>query len=172
MRNPNAMALATAGSDGRPTIRTVLLKGIDERGAVFFTNRNSRKGRALEANNRAALVMYWDALDRQVNLEGRVTPVADEESDAYFATRPVASQVAAWASRQSEPAGTRAELEGAALEAARRYRGGPVPRPPHWGGYRISLDRLEFWQGRRDRMHDRLRFKLTRDGWKVERLGP
>ncbi len=173
MRNPNAMALATAGSDGRPTIRTVLLKGIDERGAVFFTNRNSRKGRAIEANNRAAIVMYWDALDRQVNVEGQVTTVADEESDEYFATRPVPSQVAAWASRQSEPAGSRAELDARALEVAERFGAGRVPRPPHWGGYRISLDRLEFWQGHPDRLHDRVVYtRDDRGSWKAQRLYP
>jgi pyridoxamine 5'-phosphate oxidase len=173
MRNPNAMALATAGGDGAPSVRTVLLKGIDAHGAVFFTNRNSRKGRALAANDRAALVMYWDALDRQVNIEGRVTPVSDRESDEYFATRPPASQVAAWASRQSEPAASRAELDARAAEAAFRFAGGPVPRPPHWGGYRVSLDRVEFWQGHPDRLHDRLVYTPDGSGgWKAQRLFP
>jgi pyridoxamine 5'-phosphate oxidase len=173
LRNPNAMALATAGSDGGPSVRTVLLKGIDERGAVFFTNRKSRKGRALEANQRAALVFYWDALDRQLNIEGRVTLASDEESDAYFAARPRGAQVAAWASRQSEPVGSRAELDALAVAVERRYQGRPVPRPPHWGGYRVSLDRVEFWQGHPDRLHDRLVYAPDQGGrWKAQRLCP
>ena len=173
MRNPNAMALATAGRDGAPSVRTVLLKGIDEHGAVFFTNRQSRKGRVLEASGRAALVFYWDALDRQLNIEGRVTRVSDEESDAYFATRPRGAQVAAWASRQSEPAASRAELDASAADVARRYQGLPVLRPQHWGGYRVSLERVEFWQGRPDRLHDRLVYtRDDRGGWRAQRLWP
>ena len=173
MRNPNAMALATAGRDGAPSVRTVLLKGIDRHGAVFFTNRNSRKGRALEDNQRAALVFYWDALDRQINIEGRVTRASDEESDAYFASRPRAAQVGAWASRQSEPVGGRAELDASAAEVERRFQGRPVTRPPHWGGYRVSLDRVEFWQGHPDRLHDRVVYSRDDRGrWKAQRLCP
>ena len=171
--NPHAMTLATVDPDGKPSARTVLLKGFDERGAVFYTNRNSRKGRALAAHPRAALLLYWDSLMRQVGIEGGVTQVDDAESDAYFATRPRGAQLGAWVSQQSEPVESRAVIE-AELEAmTRRFEGGPVPRPPHWIGYRVALESIELWQGRRDRLHDRLVY--TRDengGWTTQRLSP
>ena len=171
--NPHAMTLATVDPDGNPSARTVLLKGFDERGAVFYTNRNSRKGRALAAHPRAALLLYWDSLMRQVGIEGGVTQVDDAESDAYFATRPRGAQLGAWGSQQSEPVESRAVIE-AELEAmTRRFEGGPVPRPPHWIGYRVALESIELWQGRRDRLHDRR--VDTRDengGWTTQRLSP
>lgn len=171
--NPGAMTLCTVDPDGRPSARTVLLKGLDERGAVFYTNRLSRKGRALEAHSQAALVFHWDLLLRQVVIEGQVTVVSDEESDAYFATRPRASRLSAWASRQSEPVASRAALDAAAEEMDRRFEGQDVPRPPHWGGYRVSLQRIEFWEGRPFRMHDRIVYTPDdRGGWRRQRLFP
>jgi pyridoxamine 5'-phosphate oxidase len=171
--NPGAMALCTVDPDGRPSARMVLLKGLDERGAVFYTNRRSRKGRALAANARAALVFHWDLLLRQVVIEGRVEPVSDAESDAYFATRPRASRLSAWASRQSEPVDSRAALDAAADESDGRFEGREVPRPPHWGGYRVSLDRIEFWEGRPFRLHDRVEYTPDgRGGWRKQRLFP
>ena len=171
--NPNAMSLATVDPDGRPSVRIVLLKGFDERGAVFFTNCRSRKGRALEAHPRAALHFHWDPLHRQVTIEGAVTRVSDEESDAYFATRPRASQLGAWASRQSEPAAARGELDAAFAAMEKRFEGRDVTRPPHWGGYRVALERIAFWEARAFRMHDRIVY--TPDdagGWRVQRLYP
>jgi len=171
--NPGAMTLATVDPDGRPSARMVLLKGLDERGAVFHTNRMGRKGRALQANPHATLVFHWDLLLRQVIIEGRATYISDDESDAYFATRPRASQIAAWASRQSEPVNSRAALDAAFAEAEKRFEDADVPRPPHWGGSRVSLDRIEFWQGRPFRLHDRIEY--TPDGrakWRIQRLCP
>jgi pyridoxamine 5'-phosphate oxidase len=174
--NPNAMTLATIDPDGRPSARIVLLKSIDREGAVFFTNRMSRKGLALRANPRAALLFHWDALDRQVRIEGAVSLVGDVESDAYFATRSRGSQIGAWASAQSQPVAGRAELQLAVDEITRRYEGKDVPRPPHWGGYRISLDSIEFWQGDQFRLHDRVVYMPTpgggADAWTVRRLCP
>ena len=171
--NPEAMTLATVDPDGRPSARTVLLKGLDERGAVFYTSRISRKGLALEANPVAALLFYWDGLRRQACVEGRVTAVDDVESDTYFATRPRGAQVGARASRQSEPIESRAALEARVAEIERRYAGREVPRPPDWGGYRVSLDRIELWQGRIDRLHDRVLYTRTEDGgWTTQRLSP
>jgi pyridoxamine 5'-phosphate oxidase len=171
--NPGAMTLCTVDPDGRPSARTVLLKGLDERGAVFYTNRLSRKGRALAAHSQAALVFHWDLLLRQVVIEGQVTAVSEEESDAYFATRPRASRLSAWASRQSEPVASRAALDAAAEEMDRRFEGQEVPRPPHWGGYRVSLGRIEFWEGRPFRMHDRIVYSPGgRGGWHRQRLFP
>jgi pyridoxamine 5'-phosphate oxidase len=171
--NPGAMTLATVDPDGRPSARMVLLKGLDERGAVFYTNRHSRKGRALEANPRAVLVFHWDLLLRQVVVEGRVEPVSEAESDAYFASRPRASRLSAWASRQSEPVESRAALDEAAHEVEARFEGEDVPRPPHWGGYRLSLDRLEFWAGRPFRLHDRIEYTADgQGGWRRQRLFP
>lgn len=173
LRNPNAMALSTVGADGRISSRTVLLKGLDERGAVFYTSRSSRKGRALEANPRAALLLHFDALERQISIEGRVTRASDEESDSYFATRPRGSQLGAWASDQSEPVASRSALDARLAAMEERFRGRDVPRPPHWGGYRVSLDRIEFWQGRQDRLHDRVAYTPTRGGgWTTQRLCP
>lgn len=162
--NPNAMTLATIDADGAPSARIVLLRGFTREGARFFTNRNSRKGRALAANARAALLFHWDLLDRQVRIEGRVSLATDAESDEYFAHRPVDSRVNAWASDQSEPVASRAELERRAEEMTARFAGGEVPRPPHWGGYRVSLDRIEFWQGDKYRLHDRIVYARGKDG--------
>ncbi len=171
--NPHAMTLATVDPDGNPSARTVLLKGFDERGAVFYTNRNSRKGRALAAHARAALLLHWDSLKRQVGIEGGVTQVDDAESDAYFATRPRGAQLGAWASQQSEPVESRAVLEADIEAMTRRFEGGPVPRPPHWSGYRVALEWIELWQGRLDRLHDRLVYTRDENGaWTTKRLSP
>lgn len=171
--NPNSMTLATIDPDGRPSARTVLLKGLDERGIVFYTNREGRKGRALAANPVAAMVFHWDQLLRQIVVEGDVTLASDEESDAYFASRPRASQLGAWASRQSTPVPDRATLDAAYHEMEGRFEGEPVTRPPFWGGYRMSLNRVEFWQGRPFRLHDRIEYRPTGDDrWTSQRLYP
>lgn len=171
---PNAMALATAGADGRPSSRMVLLKSLDGEGLVFYTNRGSRKGRDLAENPAAAATFWWDRLQRQARIEGRVVRLGDEESRAYFANRPYGSRIGAWASRQSESIEDRAALEARAAELRARFpEGGDVPKPPFWGGYRIVPDRFEFWQGRRDRLHDRFEFLLDDGGaWEVRRLAP
>jgi len=171
--NPNAMTLATVDADGAPSARIVLLRGFSREGARFFTNRNSRKGRALESSARAALLFHWDLLDRQIRIEGRVSRASDAESDEYFAQRPVDSRVNAWASDQSEPVANRAELERRAAELTARFADRDVPRPPHWGGYRVSLDRIEFWQGDKYRLHDRIVYTRGADGgFAVTRLCP
>jgi pyridoxamine 5'-phosphate oxidase len=171
--NPNAMTLATVSATGQPAARIVLLKQLDERGAVFFTNRSSRKGHELGATHRAALLFHWDALDRQVRIEGRVTMVSDAESDAYFATRPRESRIGAWASQQSQPAANRAALDEAVRAMEAHFDGVEVPRPPHWGGYRVNLDSIEFWQGHRFRLHDRLLYTARPDHtWTIQRLFP
>lgn len=162
--NPNAMTLATVDAAGWPSARIVLLRGFDARGAVFYTNRQSAKGRSIAATGRAALLFHWDELDRQIRIEGEVHEVSDAESDAYFAARPRDSRLNAWASSQSEPVASRAELERRAAEFEARYAGVEVPRPPHWGGYRVALDRLEFWQGHRFRLHDRALYVRSPDG--------
>jgi len=170
---PNAAVLATVGKDGRPSARTLLLKGIDGRGFVFYTNYDSRKGRELEANAHATLLFPWLALERQVIVEGTVAKAAREESEAYFHSRPRASQLGAWASAQSSVISSRVPLEQAMKDIERKFEGQPVPLPPHWGGYRLSPESVEFWQGRRSRLHDRLRFRRETDGsWIVERLSP
>lgn len=170
---PNAMTLATATRDGRPSARTVLLKGVDGRGFVFYTNYESRKGRELEANPRAALVFPWVAIERQVIIEGPLTKVTREESEAYFHSRPHASQLGAWVSQQSSIVSGRAALEDGLKAVEKKHAGQVVPLPPHWGGYRLNPETVEFWQGRRSRLHDRLRYRREADGsWTVERLAP
>lgn len=172
LREPNAMTLATATPDGAPSARIVLLKGVDERGFVFYTDYRSRKGEELAANPRAALVFHWAELERQVRVTGTVARVSREESEAYYRTRPVGSRIGAWASHQSRPIAGRAELEAREAELARRYADGDVPLPPHWGGYRVAPETVEFWQGRPSRLHDRLRYVREEGGWRVERLAP
>ena len=170
----NAMTLATVSAQGRPSARIVLLKGVDPHGFVFYSNYASRKGRELAANPHVALVLHWAALERQVRIEGSAQPVPPAESDAYFASRPLASRIGAWASPQSEPIQSRALLE--AMEAQIRQRfGDHPPRPPHWGGYRVRPDVVEFWQGRASRLHDRLCYRradAASGGWTIERLAP
>lgn len=169
-----SMILATADRQGRPSARTVLLKGCDERGFVFYTNYDSRKGRELQENPRAALVFYWAVLDRQIRIEGRVEKTSREESEAYFRSRPVGSRIGAWASRQSAVIAGRGELEQATRDLVERF-GDDVPLPDTWGGYRVVPEAMEFWQGRLDRLHDRLVYRrLAADvgGWTIERLSP
>ena len=169
---PNAMVLATATRDGRPATRTVLLKALDGRGFVFFTNYDSRKGRDLAENARVSLLFPWIAFERQVIVEGTVAKLPREESDAYFHSRPRPHQLTAWASPQSTIIGSRAALEEAMKTLEKKYAGREVPLPPHWGGYRVTPETVEFWQGRRNRLHDRLRYRRDKDGWIVERLAP
>ncbi|RLV55091.1 pyridoxamine 5'-phosphate oxidase [Aeromicrobium phragmitis] len=170
LHEPNAMVLATATADGRPSVRTVLLKGLDDRGAMFYTNYESRKGRELAENPRAAVVMPWHPLQRQVRFEGVVTKADPLESDAYFMARPEGGRISAAASPQSQPVAGRSELE--RLWAKAQERGAGDQRPEHWGGYRIVIDTFEFWQGRRNRFHDRIRFRLDGDRWLRDRLAP
>ena len=169
----NAMVLATVGEDGRPASRMVLCKVADERGFGFFTNNTSRKGRELAANPRVALLFPWQALGRQIRAEGAAVPLPDAESDAYFASRPRGAQLSAWASAQSAEVDSRASLERKVAEVEARYAGGDVPRPPHWGGTLVVPDVVEFWQGRSDRLHDRLVYRRDgAGGWSVVRLQP
>jgi len=168
----NAMALATIGADGRPTLRIVLLKDYGPDGFVFYTNQSSRKGAELAHNPATALNFYWPELERQVRIEGRASRVSADEADRYFATRPRGSQLAAWASPQSEPVSGRQELEARLAEVAKRFAGAEVSRPPHWGGYRVRPDLVEFWQGRESRLHDRIRYRLIDSRWIIERLAP
>ena len=169
---PNAMVLASCTADGRPSTRTVLLKALDGRGFVFYTNYESRKGRELAGNARASLLFPWIAMERQVMVEGTVSRVTREESDAYFHSRPRLSQLAAWASNQSSVIGDRALLESAMKALEKQYAGTDVPLPPNWGGFRLAPESVEFWQGRRSRLHDRLRYRRDKDGWVIERLAP
>lgn len=172
LNEPNAMTLSTATRDGRPAARTVLLKGFDGRGFVFYSNYESRKGRELHDNPHAALLFPWVALERQVIIEGKVTRVAREESEAYFHSRPRASQLAAWISQQSSIISGRSLLEDGMKTVEHKYAGQTVPLPPHWGGWRLAPETVEFWQGRRSRLHDRLRYRREKDGWAIERLAP
>jgi pyridoxamine 5'-phosphate oxidase len=169
---PNAMTLATVDAAGQPAARTVLLKGIDRRGLTFFTNFESRKARELAANPKAALLFWWQPLARQVRFEGAIERVAAAEADAYFASRPRGSQIAAWASAQSRVIADRAALEAAERAIAARFAEIEVPRPPFWGGYRLVPERVEFWQGRRNRLHDRLCYSRHARRWRIERLAP
>ncbi|HXG29597.1 MAG TPA: pyridoxamine 5'-phosphate oxidase [Nevskiales bacterium] len=169
---PTAMALATADASGRPSVRMVLLKGHDARGFVFYSNYASRKGEDLAANPYAALLWWWDRLERQVRVEGTVEKLGRAESEAYFHSRPRGAQLSALASPQSRVVPDRAALERRVAELAQLHAHGPVPLPDDWGGYRVRPDRFEFWQGRRDRLHDRLRYTRAGGGWRLERLGP
>ncbi len=172
LAEPNAMTLCTSTRDGRPSGRTVLLKGVDGRGFVFFSNYESRKGRELHENPNATLVFPWIALERQVIAEGAVTKVPREESEAYFHSRPRASQLAAWVSQQSTIISGRSVLEDSMKMLEQKYAGREVPLPPHWGGWRLAPETVEFWQGRRSRLHDRLRYRREKDTWLIERLAP
>jgi pyridoxamine 5'-phosphate oxidase len=174
---PTAMTLATVGLDGQPSARIVLLKGCDERGFAFYTNYDSRKGRELAGNPRAALSFFWPVLDRQVRVEGRVEKLSRAESERYFASRPLGSRLGAWASRQSAVLGGREELERNYAEVAARFAGGPVPLPDFWGGYLLRPAAVEFWQGRESRLHDRFRYERAAGGegegeWTLARLSP
>ncbi len=169
---PNAMVLSTLDESGHPDARVVLARGIDANGITFYTNRMSTKGRHLAADDRAAATFAWLQLHRSVRVRGRVSVVPDSVSDAYFASRPRGSQIGAWASPQSEAIGSRADLTEWVEEFEERFAGGDVPRPPHWGGYVLSVETIEFWQGRPSRLHDRFRYSLNGSVWRVERLAP
>ena len=170
-RFPEATALATADGQGRPAVRHVLVKGIDERGFTFFTNRDSRKSRHIAENPNASMAFLWRELDRQVCVSGTVTPISDAESAAYFRSRSREARIGAWASRQSQVVSSREALEAAFDEVAERFPG-DVPLPPHWGGYRLRPETIEFWKGREHRLHDRFRFTREGKGWRLERLWP
>jgi pyridoxamine 5'-phosphate oxidase len=172
LNDAEAMALATADGTGRPSVRIVLLKGHGPDGFVFYTNQHSRKGEELAANSAAALLFHWKSLRRQVRIEGPVSPVSDAEADAYFATRSRDSQLGAWASDQSQPLASRAEFEARYETMRQKFEGADVPRPPHWSGYRVAPDRIEFWSDRPHRLHERRLFTHSRDGWTEGLLYP
>jgi pyridoxamine 5'-phosphate oxidase len=169
---PNAMTLATVSGEGRPSARTVLLKGYDGRGFVFYTNYEGRKARELEANPACALLFYWGELERQVRVEGRASRLPGGESDAYFASRPRGSRLGAWASEQSRPVRDRSVLEERIRALEAEYEDREIPRPPFWGGYRVDPETIEFWQGRENRLHDRISYRREEGAWRLERLQP
>jgi pyridoxamine 5'-phosphate oxidase len=172
LAEPTAFCLATADGEGRPSARMLLLKDADERGFVFYTNFESRKGRDLTARPWAALCFHWQPLEVQVRVEGGVTPVEPEEADAYFASRPRGSQIGAWASQQSRAIAARGELEARVTEMSDRFAGGPVPRPPYWSGFRLMPSRMEFWKNMPNRLHDRDLYLLEGGAWRVDKLYP
>jgi pyridoxamine 5'-phosphate oxidase len=169
---PSAMSLATVGEDGSPSLRIVLLKGVDDHGFVFYTNLESRKGRDLRARPRAALCFYWSALDLQIRISGGVTPVPEAEADEYFASRPRGSQIGAWASRQSSVIETPGDLDARVARYEREFEGRDVPRPPFWSGFRVDPEEIEFWRNRANRLHDRTLYTREGGGWRVETLYP
>jgi pyridoxamine 5'-phosphate oxidase len=170
---PNAMTLATASADGVPSARIVLLKAFSAKGFVFFSNYNSFKGKQLSENPRAGLVFFWKELERQVRITGLVEKLSDEENDAYFSSRPLLSRIGAWASPQSQVIESREWLEKTEKSFGEQFNGREIPRPPHWGGFRVNPVTIEFWQGRPGRLHDRIQYQLQNDGtWKIERLAP
>ncbi len=169
---PNAMSLATASADGAPSARVVLLKGYDERGFVFFTDYRSQKGVELTANPRAALVLYWPELERQVRITGTTSPIAREESEAYYRTRPRGSRLGAWISHQSQVIASRKVLDDRVPELEETFPGDDIPLPAYWGGFRVAPERIEFWQGRENRLHDRIRYVWEEGSWRIERLSP
>lgn len=172
VNEPTAMTLSTANAECRPSSRVVLLKGFDSNGFVFFTNYNSRKGRDLAENHFAALNFFWPELERQVNISGRTSKVSSEESDEYFDSRPLTSRVGAWASDQSDKIDSRTVIMTKAAKLLLKYAIGHVPRPPHWGGFRLVPDRIEFWQGRPSRLHDRICYERNAESWEISRLSP
>ena len=172
MPEPTAFALGTVSDDGQPSVRMLLLKDVDDHGFVFYTNLESRKGVELARNRRACMNFHWAVLERQVRVEGRVAPVTDEEADAYFATRPRGSQIGAWASRQSRPMANMSDLDARVAEFEEKFAGQPVPRPPHWSGFRLAPSAIEFWKGMPSRLHERQLFTRDGDGWRVTLLYP
>ncbi len=171
-KDPNAMSLATVDAHGRPSLRVVLLKGVDAQGFVFYTNRTSRKGRELDGQRAAALLFYWPSLEEQVRVEGLTEHVSDADSDAYFSSRPRDSQLGAWASHQSQDLASREELEARLAKLTKQYEGRSVPRPPHWGGYRLVPDRMEFWRAHPFRLHHREEYVKAGNGWQTALLNP